>query len=150
MSGIRIAHDAWVLVGDGEKALFFRNEGDGLYPNLKVIRVLEQENPADRHQAADAPGRMSDGPGPHSSAMENTDWHVLEKTRFAKTLAEALYKAAHKNKFKHLVLVAPPAILGTLRKALHPEVASRVTAEFDKTLTKHSVPEIEKILTSRD
>ncbi|AXS38868.1 host attachment family protein [Breoghania sp. L-A4] len=150
MSGIRIAHDAWVLVGDGEKALFFRNEGDGLYPNLKVIRVLEHDNPANREQAADAPGRMSDGPSPHSSSMENTDWHVLEKERFAKTLADALYKAAHRNEFKHLVLVAPPVVLGALRKALHSEVSSKVTAEFDKTLTKHSVADIEKILTAHD
>lgn len=150
MSGIRIPHDAWVLVGDGEKALFFRNEGDGLYPNLQVIRVLEHENPANRDQAADAPGRQTDGLGPHSSSMENTDWHVLEKERFAKTLAEALYKSAHAGKFSQLVLVAPPATLGTLRKELHSEVSSKVVAEFDKTLTKHSVSEIEKILTSKD
>ena len=150
MSGIRIPHDAWVLVGDGEKALFFRNEGDGLYPNLQVLNVLEHENPATREQGADGPGKRSDGPGTHSSAMEMTDWHVLEKQRFAKTIADALYKSAHAGKFSQLVLVAPPATLGTLRKELHSEVASKVVAEFDKTLTKHSVPEIEKILTSKD
>ncbi len=150
MSGIRIAHDAWVLIGDGEKALFFRNEGDGLYPNLQVIEVLEQDNPANRDQMADGPGKRSDGPGSHSSAMEVTDWHVLEKERFAKTIAEALYKAAHANRYSKLVLVAPPATLGTLRKELHSEVTSRVTAEIDKTLTKHSVSDIEKILTTKD
>jgi protein required for attachment to host cells len=26
--------------GDGEKVLFFRNEGDATYPNLEVIDVL--------------------------------------------------------------------------------------------------------------
>lgn len=148
MTGVRIPHDAWVLVGDGEKALFFRNEGDGLYANLQVIKVLEHENPANREQAADAPGRQTDAMGPHSSSMENTDWHVLEKERFAKTIADALYKAAHRNEYQSLVLVAPPVVLGALRKALHQEVSSRVTAEFDKTLTKHSVADIEKILTS--
>ena len=37
MAGIQIAHDAWVLVGDGEKALVFRNEGDEKFPNFQVI-----------------------------------------------------------------------------------------------------------------
>jgi protein required for attachment to host cells len=32
MSGLRIEHNAWVMVGDGEKALFFRNEGDETIP----------------------------------------------------------------------------------------------------------------------
>lgn len=149
MGGIRIPHDAWVLVGDGEKALFFRNTGESFKPNLEVIRVLEHENPPQREQGTDAPGRQTDGLGPHSSAMENTDWHVLEKERFAKTLAERLYKAAHRNEFRELVLVAPPTTLGALRKSLHQEVTSRISAEVDKTLTGHSVPEIEKILTEK-
>lgn len=150
MSGIRISHDAWVLVGDGEKALFFRNEGDGLYPNLQVIDVLEQENPPTHEQGTDAPGRFSDGPSPHNSAVQDTDWHVLEKERFAKTVAEALYKAAHKNRFQKLVVAAPPATLGVLRKEFHKEVADRIEAEFPKELTGHSVSQIEKILTTKD
>ena len=149
MGGIKIPHNAWVLVGDGEKALFLRNEGEAFAPNLKVIDVLEHENPPDREQAADAPGRQADGVGPHMSAMENTDWHVLEKERFAKTLAEALYKSAHAQKFRELVIVAPPATLGTLRKELHSEVVSRISAEIDKTLTGHSVDQIEKILSEK-
>ncbi|MEI2386625.1 host attachment family protein [Breoghania sp. JC706] len=149
MGGIRIAHNAWVLVGDGEKALFLRNEGEPFAPNLKVIQVLEHENPPDREQAADAPGRQTDGIGPHASSMENTDWHVLEKERFAKTLADALYTAAHAKKFRDLVLVAPPQTLGALRKALHAEVVSRISAEIDKTLTGHSVDQIEKILAEK-
>jgi hypothetical protein len=28
MSGVAIDHYAWVMAGDGEKTLFFRNEGD--------------------------------------------------------------------------------------------------------------------------
>ena len=89
MAGIQIEQDAWVLVGDGEKALVFRNEGDAKFPNLKIIRILEQENPPTRDHGAGAPGRRSDGPGPQKSSMEQTDWHTLEKHRFAKTMAEA-------------------------------------------------------------
>ena len=38
---------------DREKALFFRNEGDALYPNLEVVDVLKHENPSTREQGSD-------------------------------------------------------------------------------------------------
>ncbi len=146
MAGIQIEQDAWVLVGDGEKALVFRNEGDAKFPNLKIIRILEQENPPTRDHGAGAPGRRSDGPGPQKSSMEQTDWHTLEKHRFAKTMAEALYKAAHKGKYAKLIVVAPPMTLGDLRKEFHMEVKNRIVAEVHKTLTGHPPHKIEKIL----
>lgn len=149
MAGVQIDHDAWVLVGDGEKALVFRNEGDEKFPNLQVIQLLENENPKTGDQGTDAPGRRSDGPGPQKSAMEPTDWHTLEKHRFAKTMADALYKAAHKGKFSKLVVAAPPMTLGDLRKAFHVEVKKRIVAEIDKTLTGHPPAKIEQILTQK-
>ncbi|MXN65066.1 Host attachment protein [Stappia sp. GBMRC 2046] len=151
MSGVRIDHDAWVLVGDGEKALVFRNEGDADYPNLQVVQILEHENPATREQGTDAPGRLSDGPtSQHKSAVEVTDWHKLEKHRFAKEIADALYKAAHKGRYSKLVVAAPPMTLGDLRKSFHKEVLSRIVAEVDKTLTGHPPSKIEQILSTKD
>ncbi|PLX38550.1 MAG: Host attachment protein [Hyphomicrobiales bacterium] len=150
MPGLTINQDAWVMVGDGEKAMFLRNKGDSDYPNLEVIRLLEQENPVTREQGTDKPGRLLDGTGPGRSSVEVTDWHTIEKHRFAKDIAEALYKAAHMNKFKELIVVAPPMTLGDLRKAFHKEVSSRVVGEVDKTLTGHDISKIEKILTTKD
>ncbi len=150
MSGVRIEHDAWVLVGDGEKALVFRNEGDAEYPNLQVVRILEHENPSTREQGTDAPGRYNDGVSPHRSAVENTDWHRLEKHRFAKEIADALYKAAHAGRFSQLIVTAPPVTLGDLRKVYHKEVANRIVAEIHKTLTGHPPDQIEKILSTKD
>ena len=49
----------WVLVADGEKALFFENEGTRNTPNFKVVREMEQDNPSTRDQGTDAPGRTS-------------------------------------------------------------------------------------------
>jgi protein required for attachment to host cells len=50
-------------------------------------------------------------------------------------------------KVKALVVVAPPRTLADLRQAFHADVKSRIIAEIDKDLTKHSVYEIEKHLT---
>ena len=149
MSGLKIDHDAWVMVGDGEKALILRNEGDALYPNLETVDVLRHDNPPTHEQGTDRPGRTHSSAGPGSNALDETNWHKLEKHRFAKEIARALYIAAHEGAFSKLIVVAPPVTLGDLRKELHPEVVERVVAEVAKTLTSMPPDEIERALTSR-
>ncbi|MFC3227533.1 host attachment protein [Marinibaculum pumilum] len=146
MSGVEIPGDALVLVGDGEKALFLRNRGDDRQANLQVERVLEHPDPPTREQGTDRPGRFNDGPTVARSAVEQTDWHQLEKDRFAGEIAEALYKAAHAGRYDKLIVVAPPKVLGALRKAYHKEVSARLLAEVDKDLTNQPPYEIEKRL----
>jgi protein required for attachment to host cells len=146
MSGLVIDHGAWVMVGDGEKALFFRNEGDATYPNLQVVNVLEQENPRTSEQGTDRPGRAFSSVGAHRSAMQETNWHKLEKHRFAKEIADILYSAAHRGDYSKLVIAAPPMIMGDLRKALHKEVSDKVIGEVAKDLTHMPAFEIEKAL----
>ncbi len=83
----RLSKGTWVLVADGDKALFLENVADAIHPELAVRRVDAQDNPPDREQGTDKPGRRSDtGPG-QRSAMEETDWHELAKMRFADDLA---------------------------------------------------------------
>jgi protein required for attachment to host cells len=149
--GLRIPHEAWILVGDGEKALVLRNEGDEDYPDLRTLNVFAHENPPTHEQGTDRPGRMPDNSGPlgsgQRSALQDADWHTLAKHQFAREVAHRLYAAAHAGKFDKLVVVAPPLVLGDLRKTWHPEVAGRVIAEIDKTLTNHPIGKIEKVLT---
>jgi protein required for attachment to host cells len=144
MSGI--PHEAWVLIADGEKALFLKNITDEEDPNLEVVRKEEQDNPKDIDQSANRPGRMQDTGVQQRSAMDDTDWHELAKERFADDLADLLYKQAHKHRFEKIVLVAAPKILGELRKTIHKEVADKVIAEVPKTLTNHPLDEIEDLL----
>lgn len=146
MSDIKLEHGMWVVVADGEKGLFLRNEGDRQYPNLEVVRELENENPPTREQGTDQPGRFNDGPNVHRSAVEETDWHRIAKERFASEIAERLYKLAHRGKFEKIVLVAPPLVLGELRRQLHKEISDKVVAEVAKTLTNHPIDQIEKNL----
>jgi protein required for attachment to host cells len=146
MAAVRLEHDIWVLVADGEKALFLRNDGDTTYPNLEVMRELHEANPPTHDQGSDRPGRFQDGTQVHRSAVQETDWHRIEKARFAKELAERLYKMAHRKDFKKIVLVAPPLVLGEMRKELHKEVADKVAAEVPKTLTNMPVDQMEKHL----
>jgi len=146
MDRIALKNGLWLVVADGEKALFLKNEGDALHPNFQVVREMEQDNPPTREQGVDRPGRHSDGPSAHNSAYEETDWQRLGKERFADDIAERLYKMAHRGDFKQIVLIAPPFVLGELRKKLHQEVADKVVGEIAKTLTNHPVYDIESLL----
>lgn len=146
MDNLLLKHGLWVLVADGEKALFMRNAGDATYPDFHVVKEMEQENLPTREQGSDRPGRYSDGPTAHRSAVDDTDWHRVAKERFADEIAKKLYAMAHRGDFDGLVLVAPPVVLGELRKKMHQEVGERVVAEIPKTLTNHAVGDIETIL----
>ena len=95
MENLILKHGLWVVVADGEKALFLKNEGDAKFPDFQVVQEMEQENRATREQGVERPGRYSDGPSAHKSAFQETDWHRLNKERFADDIAERLYKQAH-------------------------------------------------------
>jgi protein required for attachment to host cells len=144
---MQVPHNTFVVVADGRKMLFFRNEGDAEFPKLQVERKQVHENPADRDQKTDAPGHTFDASGGAGrSAYEEVDFHQLEEDRFAAETAEMLKKRALRNEFESLIIVAPPRTLGELRKHYHKEVEKRLAAEVAKDLTGHPVTEIEKIL----
>lgn len=146
MESVYIPAKALVLVSDGRRARFLRNRGTPKEPQLIVEQVLEQENPATRDQGTDRPGRYLNSDGVSRSAYEETDWHQQQEERFAAEIADELYRMEHAHKFRELVVVAPPKMLGDLRAKLHPEVANCVVAEVAKDLTGHPVPEISKLL----
>ena len=78
--------------------------------------------------------------------MEQTDFHQIEKDRFASEAAGLLNGLAQNGDFEELIVVAPPRTLAELRKHYAKAVSSRIVAEVDKDLTKHTVPEITAIL----
>lgn len=143
---LRIPNGTLVVVSDGRKALFLRNRGSAQMPDLAVEAVREQDNPPTREQGSDRPGRLVGADGLRRSASEETDLHDLGETRFSASIAESLYPGPPTGPFEHLVLVAPPAALGTLRRHLHESVAQRVLGEIPKTLTQHSVADIQRVL----
>ncbi|MBV8688141.1 MAG: host attachment protein [Alphaproteobacteria bacterium] len=144
---MQVPHNVFVVVADGRKMLFFRNEGDSEFPKLEVERKRETADAPDRDQKTDAPGRAFDSSGGAGrSAYEEVDFHQLEEDRFAAETAELLRKRALSNDYEQLIIVAPPRTLGELRKHYHKEVEKRLAGEVAKDLTGHPVAEIEKIL----
>jgi protein required for attachment to host cells len=146
---MQIPHNSFVLVADGKKMLFFRNEGDAEYPKLEVQKKEVQANPATRDQKTDEAGRAFASSGAAHHAYSETDFHQLEEDRFAAEAAELLKERALRNEYEALIVVAPPRTLGELRKHYHKEVEKRLAGEVAKDLTGHPVSEIEKILLSQ-
>jgi protein required for attachment to host cells len=148
MARFKLEEGCWVLIGDGRKALFLVNEGDEKFPNLRRLSVRLHETPATHDMGTDAPGRSFASVGARRSALQTTDWHDLEEHRFAATIAAEINAAARDNRFKRLLIVAPPKILADLRQELSPMARGKLVGEMDKDLTKHSIAEIERLLTA--
>lgn len=135
----------WVLVCDGARARIFENTG----PGTGLETVTTAEHPAarasTRELGTDRPGRSFESAPSvnmrHGMAPK-ADWHELEKEKFAREIASILDDAAKANRFDRVILVAPPATLGELRKLLGKTAAERVAGDIDKDLTGHPVAEI--------
>ena len=143
---MQIPHDSFVLIADGRKSLFFRNEGDGEFPNLIVERKDGHADRKDREIKSDGPGSAFASNGAGRSSYEEADFHQQEEDRFAAETAEMLKTRALQGGYEALVVVAPPRTLGELRKHYHKEVERRLVAEVPKDLVNVPVAEIEKVL----
>lgn len=146
---MQLSHNALVAVVDGGKMLFFRNEGDGVHPNLTVEYGEEKPNPPDRDQKTDAQGQRPSSATPGQESTAETDYHRQAKDEFAAHAAEELKVRALRNEFDDLVIVAAPKILGEMRKHYHKEVSARIRAEVPKDLTGHTPDRIEAILSEK-
>lgn len=140
---MQVPHNSVILVADGRKSLFFRNDGDAASPNLSVVGKETHPNPAHHEQASDLAGRAS---GTRGSDMEEVDFHQQEEDRFAAETAGMLKERVLRHEFETLVVVAPPRTLGELRKHYHVEVERRIVAELPRDLVNMPVAEIEEIL----
>ena len=146
---MQLPNQSVVLVADGRKLMFLRNEGDAEHPNLVVERKIEDENPSSQEQTSDAPGTAFASNGAGRSSYEPTDFHQLQEDRFAADAADLLKRRALRNDYESLIVIAPPKTLGELRKHYHTEVSARLTGEIDKDLTNHPIPEIEQAIKSK-
>ena len=141
-----IPHGALVLVADGKKMLFLRNQGDEGIIDLRTESHDQRDDRKDREIKTDAPGTQGQSAGYGRDSMEETDFHQQEEDRWVKDAAEELKKRALRNDYDALVLVVPPKALGVLRKELHKEVERRIVLTINKEMTDRPIPDIEELL----
>jgi len=141
-----LANNTLVLVTDGRKTLFFRNEGDQNQIDLRTEAVDEREDLDDKDMKTDAPGTVQQSAGYGHSTYEEVDFKQQEEDRWAHSAAEEVNRRALQNDFEALAIVAPPRTLGEIRKKLHKEAERRIVCEIPKEMTRRPIPDIEALL----
>jgi protein required for attachment to host cells len=141
-----LPNQALVLVADGKKMLFLRNHGDEDLIDLRTEAHDERQDRKDREIKSDAPGTQQQSFGNGRSTYEETDFHQLDEDRWAKDAADELKKRALRNDFDALAIIAPPKVLGVLRKEFHKEVERRIVLTLNKEMTDRPIPDIEELL----
>src|SRR5918999_909407 len=133
----------WIVGADASRARFLQ-----VADRERLVEVEDFVNPEgrlhNREINSDAKGRFRgpDRPGVHSSDdEERTVEHYSEV--FAKRVADYLDKARNEHRYERLLLVAPPKLLGQIRKRLDKEVEKLVVDELDKDLSWFNAREIE-------
>ena len=110
--------------------------------------IFEDDRPElrDREQRhdSDRPGRVHESHQPMRHAAEpHTSIDERVRERWARELIAQLHEVARTRPFHRLVLVAPPALLGTLRQLLDDDLRRRVVGELAKDLAgmpEHDLP----------
>lgn len=143
MTELRIGWKNWVLVCDGAKALFLRNDGDAELVNLVLVHSSAEPASAAHDLGTDRPGRVFFSENTTRSAIETTDLHQKAEEDFLADIAHRLEGLVREKTIEHLVVIAPPKALGFLRSHIAPAVRAVIKAEIPKDLTKLPVYEIE-------
>jgi protein required for attachment to host cells len=141
---------AWVLVADSSRARIFAVDT----PRGPLREIEDLVHPPsrlhDRELGTDRPGRSFDSAGEGRHAMEqDVSAKEQEVIYFAGDLASRLEAGRTRREYDRLILVAPPAFLGVLRKKISGETAKMVTQEIDKGLAQLPERELREHLPER-
>ena len=143
-----LPNNALILVADGRKALFLRNQGDEQRIDLRTDSHRTRDDRKDSDIKTDAAGQSPapGGSGLPGGTMDEPDFHQQEEDRFARDLAEKINAMALAGQFDALVVVAPARTMGELRPLWHKEVVARLIGEHIKEMTDRPIPDIEALL----
>jgi protein required for attachment to host cells len=110
---------SWIVLADGSRGRILVQERLG----APLKRAYDEEDLADDRTLAPAPGRAAE---PHEEPNDKAE-HA-----FCQFVADLINRAAKARRFQRLILVAPPHMLGGLRKSLAPQARALVSAELTK------------------
>ena len=140
-----LPHNALVLVADGRKMLFFRNHGDKNQIDLRTEAHDARRDRKDRDIKTDAPGTTRQARATDARPTRSRTSTSRRKTAGPRRPPRSSTSGASQY-FEALAIVAPPKVLGVLRKELHKEVERRIVCTVNKEMTDRPIPDIEALL----
>jgi len=138
---------SWIVVADASRARIFSSNGN--LSNMQELETLTHPESRLHEQelTSDLPGRAFDSTGHARHAMGQTvDPKKQTEIVFARQIAEHLDSERKQQTFEHLILIAPPSMLGMLRDCLSAQTRKLVTEEIHKDLTQHTLADIKQHL----
>lgn len=134
----------WIIVADSHIAQIYSKAGESLkmigeaYPSKAPVRTASDEK-------NNTVPKSNDGKS-HIQYEPSMSPQRRKTYRFAHEISDWLGQALYNDAFDRLVLVAPPHMLGDMRKTMTKSVASRLLAEVNKDLTKLHEQDLKKNL----
>ena len=140
-----VTHGAIILVIDGAKMALYRNRGKDFTADLEVLEHNTQHVSSTVLMGTDKPGRSFSSMGSARSSYQTTDYHQAEEDLFAKTAVEELNAMAQQSNLDFIV-VAPPRVLGMIRKQYSGDLRKRIVAEIDKDYAGQTPADVTNLL----
>lgn len=127
----------WILIADAARARVLQSTGRASRLEPVEGMAFDAEHGSTHEIMSDKQGRTHESHGHQRHAIEpRVDPHRALKSAFAVRLADMLHKQQQAGAFEHVILVAPPVMLGEIRSALSDQVGPLVKSEIAKDLTK--------------
>ncbi|WOJ93610.1 host attachment protein [Congregibacter variabilis] len=128
-----------VIVANNARARIFVSHN--IYKHLSEQEdfVHSEARLSNRELASDAAGKSRD---PHGSYDPATSPTAHEAESFALLLTRRLKELHNERHFEQLILIAPPAFLGLLRKNLRKPLDKLIQRSIDKDLTTAGIEEL--------
>jgi len=139
------AKTTWIVVADEKSVRVFQMIGIG-----KRFDEIEGRHPTaaaapGRDLVSDKPGRAFDSRGTGRHAMEyRTPPKRTEEKKFAREVAEWLGDRERRRLFDRVAIIAPPKMLGDLRREIPGGLNSKVFREVAKDFVNESSAKIAK------
>jgi protein required for attachment to host cells len=128
----------WFVLADGAQARILQRRSAEPRGFTVIVHEMSPEAQLSSHElATDRPGRSYESASPSRHAVDwKTDPHEAAKAQFERKVADLVNRAAEEGLFDALVMVAPPRVLGAMRKALSEQAKERLVLEEGKDLLK--------------
>ncbi|MFT6075270.1 MAG: protein required for attachment to host cells [Yoonia sp.] len=133
----------WIVLADTQSVRIAVNDGPskGVYGHcthgLKAPKITS---------LSDAPGMTNAAVGPNRGGIADPDLKGQAAHAFAADIIQYLEASLTKGEFQRLILIAPAAMLGLLRKAMTPALKHTLLGDIPKDLTHLPLDELPKHL----
>ena len=132
----------WFLIADSAKSRIFESSGPGGTWTLVEENADEDARKPSRDLGRDRPPRgRTIGTGAPFSVTEADD-HEKAGQEFLLARVQDIVEAEKKERFDQLVVAAPPAALGVIRKKLPADTTAKLIGVYDKDLTNETAQDL--------